>query len=88
MSADIRAIFNSADWNAAENGFQAAIQKYAASTPRLSAWMEENQAEDLRLSLEDFSENDQIEFSTFVEISSSKKLDQILKNLRKTVRRC
>ena len=41
--------------------------------------------EDLRLNLEDFSENDQVEFSTFVEISKSKKMDQILKNLRKTV---
>ncbi len=41
--------------------------------------------EDLRLNLEDFSENDQVEFSTFVEISSSKKMEQILKNLRKTV---
>jgi len=42
-------------------------------------------AEDMRLNLEDFSENDQVEFSTFVEISKSKKMDQILKNLRKTV---
>jgi len=42
-------------------------------------------AEDLRLNLEDFSENDQVEFATFVEISKSKKMDQILKNLRKTV---
>ena len=41
--------------------------------------------EDLRLNLEDFSENDQVEFATFVEISKSKKMDQILKNLRKTV---
>lgn len=44
-----------------------------------------NLVEDLRLNLEDFSENDQVEFSTFVEISKSKKMDQILKNLRKTV---
>jgi predicted transcriptional regulator of viral defense system len=42
-------------------------------------------AEDLRLNLEDFSESDQVEFATFVEISNSKKMDQILKNLRKTV---
>jgi len=42
-------------------------------------------AEDLRLNLEDFSDSDQVEFSTFVEISNSKKMDQILKNLRKTV---
>ena len=42
-------------------------------------------AEDLRLNLDDFSESDQVEFSTFVEISNSKKMDQILKNLRKNV---
>ncbi len=41
-------------------------------------------AEDLRLNLENFSENDRIEFATFVEISKSKKMDQILKTLRKT----
>lgn len=44
-----------------------------------------NMAEDLRLNLEDFSEKDQVEFATFVEISNSKKMNQILKNLRKTV---
>ena len=44
-----------------------------------------NLAEDLRLNLEDFSENDLVEFETFVEISNSKKMDQVLKNLRKTV---
>jgi predicted transcriptional regulator of viral defense system len=42
-------------------------------------------AEDLRLNLEDFSESDQVEFATFVEISNSKKMEQILKNLRQTV---
>lgn len=42
-------------------------------------------AEDLRLNLEDFSESDQVEFATFVEISNSKKMEHILKNLRKTV---
>jgi len=42
-------------------------------------------AEDLRLNLEDFLEKDQDEFASFVEISKSKKMDQILKNLRKTV---
>ncbi len=44
-----------------------------------------NLAEDLRLNLEDFSESDQVEFATFVEISKSKKMNQILKSLRKTV---
>lgn len=42
-------------------------------------------AEDLRFNLEDFSENDRGEFAAFVEISKSKKMGQILKNLRKTV---
>lgn len=42
-------------------------------------------AEDLRLNLDDFSENDQVEFESFVEISKSKKMEQILKALRKTV---
>jgi len=52
------------------------------SSQRLASY---NLAEDMRLNLEDFSENDQVEFETFVEISNSKKMDQILKNLRKTV---
>ena len=42
-------------------------------------------SEDLRLNLEDFSENDKVEFASFVEISKSKKMDQILKTLRKIV---
>ena len=42
-------------------------------------------AEDLRLNLEDFSENDQVEFASFVEMSKSKKMEQVLKTLRKTV---
>ena len=42
-------------------------------------------SEDLRLNLEDFSESDQVEFETFVEISNSKKMEQILKNLRISV---
>ena len=42
-------------------------------------------SEDLRLNLEDFSENDKVEFASFVEISKSKKMDKILKNLRKTI---
>lgn len=42
-------------------------------------------AEELRLNLEDFTEKDQTEFAAFVEISNSRKMDQILSNLRKTV---
>jgi transposase-like protein len=45
VAADIRAIFNASDRNTAEKGLQGAIQKYATSAPRLSAWMEENLAE-------------------------------------------
>jgi hypothetical protein len=52
------------------------------SNQRLAGY---NLAEDLRLNLEDFSENDQVEFATFVEISNSKKMERILNNLRKTV---
>jgi len=44
-----------------------------------------NLAEDLRLNLDDFSAKDQAEFASFVEISQSKKMEQILTNLRKTV---
>jgi len=44
-----------------------------------------NMAEYLRLNLEDFLGNDQDEFATFVGMSKSKKMDQILNNLRKTV---
>jgi len=42
-------------------------------------------AEELRLNLGDFSETDQAQFVTFVEMSKSKKMDQILKNMRKTI---
>ena len=42
-------------------------------------------AEDLRLNLADFSEKDQNEFASFVELSKSRKMDHILKNLRKTI---
>ena len=44
-----------------------------------------NLAEDLRLNLEEFSKNDRVEFAEFVEMSKSRKMDRILKNLRKTV---
>jgi transposase-like protein len=45
VAADIRALFNAPDRRTAEEFLQAAIQKYARSAPRLSAWMEENLAE-------------------------------------------
>lgn len=44
-----------------------------------------NLAEELRLNLEDFSENDQVEFEAFVETSKSRKMERILKNLRERV---
>ena len=44
-----------------------------------------NLAEDLRLNIVDLSERDQTQFSEFVEISKSKKMQKILKNLRSTV---
>jgi len=42
VAADIRAMFNAPDRKTAEQYLQAAVQKYALSAPRLSAWMEEN----------------------------------------------
>jgi transposase-like protein len=45
VAADIRAMFNASDRKSAEDLLQGAIQKYATSAPRLSAWMEENLAE-------------------------------------------
>jgi len=45
VAADIRSMFNAPDRNAAERYLQTAIQKYAKTAPRLSAWLEENLAE-------------------------------------------
>ena len=45
VAADIRAMFNAPDKKTAEQYLQTAIQKYAQSAPKLSAWMEENLAE-------------------------------------------
>jgi len=42
VAADIRAMFNAPDRKTAEELLQAAIQKYAVSAPRLSAWLEDN----------------------------------------------
>jgi len=42
VAADIRSMFNAPDRKTAEEFLQAAIQKYAVSAPRLSAWLEEN----------------------------------------------
>jgi len=45
VAADIRSMFNAPDRKTAEEFLQAAIQKYAVTAPRLSAWMEGNIAE-------------------------------------------
>ena len=45
VAADIRSMFNAPDRKMAEEYLQAAIQKYAVSAPRLSAWLEGNLAE-------------------------------------------
>jgi predicted transcriptional regulator of viral defense system len=42
-------------------------------------------AENLRLNLEDFSESDKNEFANYIELSKSRKMDQIWNNLRNTV---
>ncbi|KPL82527.1 transposase [Thermanaerothrix daxensis] len=45
VAADIRAMFNAPDRKTTEKFLQAAIQKYAVSAPRLSAWLEQNLAD-------------------------------------------
>ena len=45
VAADIRSMFNAPDRKITEEFLQAAIQKYAVSAPRLSAWLEENLSE-------------------------------------------
>jgi len=45
VAADIQSMFNAPDRKTAEELLQAAIQKYAVSAPRLSAWLEDNLAE-------------------------------------------
>jgi len=44
-----------------------------------------NLADDLRLNLADWSEEKQDEFASFVTMSKSKKMDQVINNLRKTI---
>jgi putative transposase len=47
VAADIRSIFNAPERKTAEELLQAAIQKYATSAPKLSAWLEDNLSEGL-----------------------------------------
>lgn len=45
VAADIRAMFNAPNRKAAEEFLQLAVQRYALSAPRLSAWLEDNLSE-------------------------------------------
>jgi len=45
VAADIRAMFNAPDRRTAEEFLRQAVQKYAVSAPRLSAWLEDNLSE-------------------------------------------
>jgi putative transposase len=45
VATEIRSMFNASDRNTAEKLLQEAIQKYAVSAPRLSAWLEDNLSE-------------------------------------------
>lgn len=78
VAADIRAIFNTPDRQTAEQYLQMAIQKYAQSAPRLSAWMEENLAEGFTV----FSFP--LEHRRFVRTSNS--LERVNKEIRRRTR--
>jgi predicted transcriptional regulator of viral defense system len=58
---------------------------YLRPLPRTRLSADFDLAEELRLNIDDFSEQDQTRFSEFVEISKSKKMHKILKNFRSTV---
>jgi len=47
VAADLRAVFDATDLSTAEALLSAAVERYAASAPKLSAWMEENVSEGL-----------------------------------------
>lgn len=47
VAADIRAIFNAQDKAEAEALLRRTVQKYEATAPRLSAWLEESLPEGL-----------------------------------------
>lgn len=75
---DIRARFNTPDRKNAEALLQAAIQKYALTAPRLSAWMEENLAEEFTVF--DFP----LEHRRTIRISNS--MERINKEIRRRTR--
>ena len=78
VAADIRAMFNAPNRRKAEELLQAAIQKYARSAPRLSAWMEENMAEGFTVF--DFP----LEYRRMIRTTNS--LEQINKEIRRRTR--
>lgn len=78
VAADIRSIFNAPDRKAAEQFLQAAIQKYAISVPKLSAWMEENLAEGFTVF--DFP----VEHRRYIRTTNS--LERINKEIRRRTR--
>jgi len=78
VAADIRAMFNAPDRKTAEQFLQAAISKYAASAPKLSAWMEDQLAEGFTVF--DFP----LEHRRFIRTTNS--LERINKEIRRRTR--
>ncbi len=78
VAADIRGIFNAPDRQTAEIYLQMAIQKYAESVPKLSAWMEENLVEGLTVF--DFP----IEHRRFIRTTNS--LERVNREIRRRTR--
>jgi transposase-like protein len=78
VAADIRSMFNAPDRKTAEELLQAAIQKYAVSAPRLSAWLEDNLSEGF--SVFDFP----LEHRRTIRTTNS--LERINKEIRKRTR--
>ncbi len=78
VAADIRVMFNAPDRITAEKFLQTAIQKYAVSAPRLSAWLEDNLAEGFTVF--DFP----LEHRRFIRTTNS--LERINKEIRRRTR--
>ena len=78
VAADIRGIFNAPDRLTAESHLQMAIQKYAQSIPKLSAWMEENLVEGLTVF--DFP----VEHRRFIRTTNS--LERVNREIRRRTR--
>jgi transposase-like protein len=78
VATDIRSMFNAPDRKTVEELLQAAIQKYAVSAPRLSAWLEDNLSEGF--SVFDFP----LEHRRTIRTTNS--LERINKEIRKRTR--